>query len=248
VSDGNGGSDTGHVAITVTPVNDDPNAVDDSLSTGQDTAKDVNVLGNDTDVDGDALTVTTLAPTATHGTVACTAAGVCTYTPEAGYTGSDSFGYGISDGHGGTDTATVSVTVTPADTNGPPSCTNVKPSKTKLWPPRHKFKLIVLSGATDPDGDPLTWTITKVTQDEKVKNAITKKDKGPDAKRVPGKPNQVELRAERIGDRNGRVYRIFFTVSDGNGGTCSGKVKVGVPKHKNGNAVDNVGKSYNSFG
>ena len=60
----------------------------------------------------------------------------------------------------------------------------MKPSKAKLWPPRHKFILITLSGATDADGDPLTWSITKVTQDEKTAKAISKTDKGPDAQRV----------------------------------------------------------------
>ena len=113
VSDGKGGQDTGQVSITVTPVNDDPNAVNDALTTPANTAGQVNVLANDTDVDGDTLTVTTLTPTAAHGTVSCTAAGVCTYTPNADYDGSDSFTYEISDGNGGTDTATVSVTVTP---------------------------------------------------------------------------------------------------------------------------------------
>ena len=73
------------------------------------------MLVNDSDPDGHALTVTTPNPTALHGTVSCTAAGVCTYTPNANYFGSDSFTYGISDGHGGTDTATVSVTVTPVN-------------------------------------------------------------------------------------------------------------------------------------
>ena len=220
---------------------DTPNAVDDSLTTAQDTARDVNVLANDTDGDGDALTVTTLTPTARHGTVSCTAAGVCTYTPNAGYSGSDSFAYSISDGNGGSDTATVLVTVTPAGpANHLPSCSGVHPSKTKLWPPRHKFVVITLSGATDADGDTLTFTITGVTQDEKVRNAISKNDKGPDAQRVAGHPNQVKLRAERVGTKNGRVYRIAYTVSDGHGGTCSGVEKVGVPIHKGGNAIDNV--------
>ena len=70
------------------------------------------MLSNDTDPNGDTLTVTTLSPSAAHGTVACTAAGLCTYTPTAGYSGADSFSYSISDGNGGTDAATVSVTVT----------------------------------------------------------------------------------------------------------------------------------------
>ena len=57
--------------------------------------------------------MTTLSPTRAHGTVSCTAGGTCTYTPAANYFGPDSFTYTISDGHGGTDTATVSITVTP---------------------------------------------------------------------------------------------------------------------------------------
>ena len=245
--DADGGTDPGVVSVTVTPVNDDPTAVDDSLTTEQDTAGTVGVLGNDADVDGDSLSVTTLSPTAAHGSVSCTAAGACTYTPDAGYIGPDAFDYSISDGHGGTDTASVAVTVTEPG-NTPPSCANVKPSKTKLWPPRHKLVLVTLFGATDPDGDPLTFTITSVTQDEKVRNSAGRDDKSPDAKRVPGHPNQIKLRAERKPSGNGRVYRIFYTVSDGQGGTCSGVEKVGVPRSKHGTAIDNTGRSYNSFG
>ena len=89
-----------------------PNAVDDTLTTPEDTSGMVNVLANDTDPDGDPLTVTEWTQ-GMHGTVSCTAAGQCTYTPTADFFGSDSFTYTISDGTGGTDTATVHVTVTP---------------------------------------------------------------------------------------------------------------------------------------
>jgi large repetitive protein len=243
VSDGNGGTDMGHVSITVTPVNDPPNAVNDSLTTAEDTVANLNVLANDSD-DGAFQLVSNTQPA--HGSAACTVAGDCTYTPTAGYHGPDSFTYKIGDGQA-SDAATVNVTVS-ADANTAPSCANVKPSKTKLWPPQHQFVLVSLSGATDADGDPLTYAITKVTQDEKVTKAISKDDKGPDAKRVAGKPHQIKLRAERIGDGNGRVYRIRYTVSDGQGGKCSGVEKVGVPRNKNGNAIDNTGKTYNSFG
>jgi hypothetical protein len=70
------------------------------------------VLANDTDgVDvGEALTVTAVTQGA-HGSVSFTAAGV-SYTPDANFFGSDSFSYAISDGNGGSDTATVNVTVT----------------------------------------------------------------------------------------------------------------------------------------
>ena len=154
ISDGHGGTDTATVSITVTPVNDDPNAVDNTLTTAEDTAGNVNVLANDTDVDGDTLTVTTLTPTAAHGTVACLATGVCTYTPTTGYSGPDSFSYTVSDGHGGTDTATVSVTVTAPPVNQPP----VADDETLTVAEDTPGNVSVLVGDTDPDGDPLTVT------------------------------------------------------------------------------------------
>ena len=91
-------------------VNTPPVAVDDYLAVTQDTVG--NVLGvrtNDTDADGDALTVTT-ATAASHGTATVSGGGII-YIPTYGYTGSDTFSYTISDGWGGTDTATVHLTV-----------------------------------------------------------------------------------------------------------------------------------------
>ena len=81
-----------------------------SATTPQDTPVTVDVLANDTDPNGDVLSVTSVS-TPGHGTVAIVAGGV-RYTPAAGFVGSDSFGYSISDGHGGTAAAIVSVTVT----------------------------------------------------------------------------------------------------------------------------------------
>ncbi|MGE2693024.1 Ig-like domain-containing protein, partial [Mycolicibacterium pulveris] len=58
-SDGNGGTATATVYVTVNPVNDAPVAVDDAVTVGEDSgATVVDVLGNDTDVDGDELSVT----------------------------------------------------------------------------------------------------------------------------------------------------------------------------------------------
>ena len=98
--------------MTVTPVNDAPVAADDSLVVREDTTGRVNVLANDADVDGDPLSVSLLSRAA-HGTASCTAAGVCTYTPVANFAGRDAFRYTLSDGRGGTTSATVNVAVTP---------------------------------------------------------------------------------------------------------------------------------------
>ena len=71
----------------------------------------VNVLGNDTDVDGDTLTIVSVSNGA-HGTVAITGGGTgLTYDPVQLYVGTDVFTYAISDGNGGSDTATVLLTV-----------------------------------------------------------------------------------------------------------------------------------------
>jgi len=115
----------------VTPVNDDPNAVNDSLATPEDTAGTVDVLANDTDVDGDDLTVT--AETGgDDGTASCTTGGDCTYTPDPGFSGADDFTYTISDGDGGSDTATVAVTVTPEGDGTPPNTRITRGPKGKL--------------------------------------------------------------------------------------------------------------------
>ncbi|MEX2103255.1 MAG: Calx-beta domain-containing protein, partial [Gaiellaceae bacterium] len=51
-----------------------------------------------------------------------------------------------------------------------PDCSGVRPSTTRLWPPNHKFRLVWLLGATDPEGDGLTLAVTGVTQDEPVRD------------------------------------------------------------------------------
>jgi hypothetical protein len=132
--------------------------------------------------------------------------------------------------------------------NQPPDCSKVTASPTTLWPPNHTLRLVTLTGATDPDGNPVTLTITGVTQDEPV-NGTGDEDTAPDAEVGPA-PNSVLLRAERSGTGDGRVYRIAFTASDGQGGTCSGTLTVGVPHDQGGRAtpVDSAPPSSNSFG
>ncbi len=110
LSDGNGGTDTGNVSVTVNPVNDFPVAINDNgVMTTQGTPVDIDVLLNDSDVDGDVLSVSAVG-NAANGIVSNKNSYV-TYQPNAGFTGQDSFGYTVSDGNGGSDTATVSVDV-----------------------------------------------------------------------------------------------------------------------------------------
>jgi len=101
-------TDTATVEVLVMPMPDAPQAADDSVTTDQDTAVTIDVLDNDSDVDGDSLSVA-LVTQPFHGVVANNDTDV-TYTPGAGYSGTDSFTYVVTDGVL-TDTATVIVTV-----------------------------------------------------------------------------------------------------------------------------------------
>ena len=122
ISDGNGGSDTATVTVQVGNVNDPPVAVDDTATVLEDAAATtINVLTNDTDADGDTLTVTAVGATNHGGTVAIATDGKSVlYTPFANFNGTETFTYTVSDGNGGSDTATVTVTVSPVN-DVPPS-------------------------------------------------------------------------------------------------------------------------------
>lgn len=110
ISDGNGGTDTATVTLRVNPVNDAPIAVDDAFVTDEGIAlTSMNVLGNDTDKENDTLSVTNA--NSHDGTVSINPDGTLNFTPNANFTGVATITYAISDGNGGTDTATVLVTV-----------------------------------------------------------------------------------------------------------------------------------------
>jgi T1SS-143 domain-containing protein len=114
ISDGLGGSDSATVSITVVPVNDPPQALNDSATTSEDTAiTDIPVLTNDSDPDLDVLTV--ISASADHGTVSINANGTLDYLPDSNFNGTDLITYNISDGQGGTASATVTITVNATD-------------------------------------------------------------------------------------------------------------------------------------
>ena len=106
-----GSSSTATVTVTVNAVNDAPVGVNDSLTVTEDTpVTSGNLLTNDSDVDGDGLSISAVSD-GTHGTVVNNGDGTVTYTPAANYNGADTFTYTASDGNGGTDVVTVNVTV-----------------------------------------------------------------------------------------------------------------------------------------
>lgn len=129
-----GGTANGGVDLDPTPktfvfnvnaVNHPPVAVDDAFNVTQGQSQVLDLVGNDTDIDGDTLQVAsihgvTLTPgvaqtfAVPHGTVSVNASGIISFTADSSYVGSTSFDYVVSDGHGGQATATVTITVTAA--------------------------------------------------------------------------------------------------------------------------------------
>jgi hypothetical protein len=111
ISDGRGGSDTATVRVTVNPrPNRPPDARDDRASTGRNLSVRIDVVANDSDPDGDPISVAGVTQPA-NGTVVNNGDGTVTYTPRSGFEGNDTFMYTLSDGRGGSDTARVRVTV-----------------------------------------------------------------------------------------------------------------------------------------
>ena len=155
--------------------------------------------------------------------------------------------------------------------NQPPDCTGARAVPGILSPPRQRLVPVGIEGITDPDGDPVTVTVTRVTQDEPVSGldwvpgGIGVEDLGSvsaaDADVEPGLDHRgrgtcpdallgsggIALRAERLGRGNGRVYTIWYDATDPHGATCSGTVRVTVPHDRRRAAVDD-GQRYDSSG
>jgi uncharacterized repeat protein (TIGR01451 family) len=113
INDGSADSNVATVSITINAVNDAPQAANDSYSTNENTALSVpasGVLTNDTDVDSPTLNAVPVT-NPTHGTLTLNSNGSFTYTPQAGFSGTDSFTYKANDGSLDSNTATVTINV-----------------------------------------------------------------------------------------------------------------------------------------
>ncbi len=185
-------------------INRSPLASNDAYTVDCSAPTTFNVLANDTDPDGDALSITSV--TSPGKGTAVISAGKIVYTPNAAScTGStDTFSYTISDGKGGTSTATVGVTIkSTAPVNNAPVAVN----DTYIVPCAAKQVLDVLANDTDKDGDALT--ITSITQPITASISI-----GANGKTLNYNPGAVCFYKETF----------TYTISDGKGGTSTATV------------------------
>ncbi|WP_168210865.1 Ig-like domain-containing protein [Persicimonas caeni] len=198
-----GGTDTATVALTITPVNDAPEAVDNAGTMDEDTIVAIRVLRNDSDPDGDALTLTSVG-TASHGTASIRPShGDIRYAPDANYHGPESFTYTVGDGNGGSDTATVSLTITPV--NDPPQAADDSTSLAEDT----TASIDVLANDDDVDGDSLSVTNISTPSHGTTTTTGSNITYTPDA------------------NYNG-ADSFIYTVSDGNGGSDTATVTVNI--------------------
>ena len=130
-----------------------PVATDDTATTVQDTAINIDVLANDSDADGEALSISG-TPTASHGAVTVNQDGTLHYAPNAGYTGSDTITYVVTDGVL-SDTGKVSLTVDPPP-NTPPVAADDSYTATAGTPLMVTAANGVLANDSDANGDALS--------------------------------------------------------------------------------------------
>ncbi|MBL3616816.1 MAG: tandem-95 repeat protein [gamma proteobacterium endosymbiont of Lamellibrachia anaximandri] len=155
--DGTDASAVTTVTLTINPVNDAPVANDDSFSVGFNSSNNsLDVLLNDTDAEGSALTINTPLGATSHGGTVSTDGSTITYTPADGFDGPETFTYSMSDGTANSADATVTVIVSdnqaPVITEGVSTTVTMDEDGTPT-----PFSLTL--NATDVEGDVLTWSI-----------------------------------------------------------------------------------------
>ena len=208
ISDGKGGTATAKVTVNVNAgSNAAPIAGADTATTAEDSAGvTVTVRGNDTDANGDPLTLTSVTQSVNGGTVSISAGDV-RYVPKSNFNGTDTFTYTISDGKGGSATGNVTVSVTPV--NDVPVAANdvidVTSGTTTV--------IQVRANDSDIDGDPLT--VSAITQEQPTSSGT-----------VTNNGTTVSFTAPSVTTTT--PFTFTYTVSDGHLGTATATVTVTV--------------------
>lgn len=211
IGDNHGSTATASVSVTVTDANDGPAPMNDVVTVVEDTPTVLNVLSNDTDPDGDALSVSAVTQAA-HGSVEVISegsdAGKVRYTPQAHFFGADAFTYTVSDGHGTTATATVTITV--SNVNDPPVTVNDNVTASEDT----AVTIDVRLNDTDLDGDTLSVTVVGTPEHGTAILLTT----GADAGRVRYTPSANVHGTDSF----------TYTIDDGQGGSATGTAVVTV--------------------
>ncbi|MBV7544653.1 Ig-like domain-containing protein, partial [Acidovorax sp. sic0104] len=160
-NDGTLDGNTVTVTVNVTPVNDAPVAVNDSITVVEGATATVlvggatSILANDTDAESNALTAI-LVTGPSHGTLTLNANGTFSYAHVGGSTAADSFTYRPNDGMVNGNTATVSITVTPA--NAVPTVANTIPDRSATQGAAFSFQFAANTFADADVGDTLSYS------------------------------------------------------------------------------------------
>ena len=241
ISDGHGGTSSATLTVTIrgttdTPANTPPTAFADAVSIKEDTAPNPvvgNVLTNDQDADGDTLTVTNAGTFALgHGSLALKADGSYAYTLDNsnpavnalndGQTLTDAFTYQISDGHGGTSSATLTVTIrgtTDTPANIPPTAFADAVSIKEDTAPNPVVGN-VLTNDQDADGD--TLTVTNAGTFALGHGSLALKADGSYAYTLDNSNPAVNA----LNDGQTLADAFTYQISDGHGGTSSATLTV----------------------
>ena len=205
VVDGNGGSATGQIAVTVTPVQDAPvvGTIPDAGVNEDVTLAGIDVLPFATDPDGDPLTLD--AASALVGAVVMNPDGTIDYVPVADFNGIDTISFTVSDPFGNTATGSLRVVVSPVN-DAPVAGT---PPQLILAEDTTAAAVDVLAVASDVDGDALGVTSAAA--------AVGTVSINPDG----------TLRYVAAPDYNG-ADTVTYTVSDGQGGVATGTLAIEV--------------------
>jgi len=220
ISDGEGGVATAKVSVTI-PIERSPVAIADSVVVGHDETTSLDVLANDSDPDGDPLTLASVSAPA-HGT-AVIANNAVLYTPAAGYFGPDTFSYVVADGRTGATSATVSVNVTTIN-HAPRAVADSYELS------RNRAKTLTLRGNDiDADGDPLVITAASAPAHGT-------------ATIIGGGTAVIYTPASSYTGADSFTY----TVSDGRGGQASASVSLSILANRAPTPADDV--AYLSYG